>query len=72
MAELRREDERIDGALMMTQGFHSGTKPLQSRFQALQQKASQPIESGIREQLSREADELWAQHEAAIRSRPVS
>jgi hypothetical protein len=71
MAELRREDERIDEALMVTQGFISGTKPVVARAHALQFRTRKPLEQATREELSRAADELWARHESA-RNRPVS
>lgn len=63
MAELRREDERIDEALMVTQGFIAGTKPVVARARALQFKTQKPLEQATREELSRAADELWERHE---------
>lgn len=72
MDELKREDERVDGAQLVTMGFIKGTAPIIARRQALQSIILGPLVVESVEEIERRADELWAQHERAIKKRPVS
>lgn len=72
LAEFVREYERIDGADMITRGFIRGTPPIAQRFLELRQKATGPVMPETVAELSRRADDLWRQHERAMKQRPVS
>lgn len=69
---LTREFDRIDEADMIARGFIKGTQPIAQRMQNLLSRVSVPVSKQSREELARQADELWAQHGRAMRSRPVS
>lgn len=72
-ASLVREFERIDAADMLTRGFIKGTQPVSERMRSLVAKATVHVPlPKTREQLSEEADELWARHMGGISQRPVS
>lgn len=68
---LLREEEAIAHAEMIAVAFHE-PKSLKSFRQNWRQRAYPiPNIESVRERMSREADELWAQHERAL-NRPVS
>lgn len=69
---LVREYERLDEADMITRGFIQGTQPISDRFGKLISKTRAPVAQKTREQLERDADELFALHASSIRARPVS
>ncbi len=72
-ASLTREAERIDLADLTARGFIQGTKPIHDRATALQLRVTAgPLTPTIAEELSKHADDLWNQHEKALKSRPVS
>jgi hypothetical protein len=67
-----REEARIDLAQLVTVGHIKGTGPMISRRQELIQRYSAPIEERTLDQISQEADDLWAQHNRSTKNRPVS
>lgn len=70
---LTREYERLDEAHLIAMGFSSlGNKPIAQRMRQLIAKTRAPVAQKTREELSTEADDLWARHNAALQSRPVS
>lgn len=69
---LRREKEAGRLADMMAAAYHA--PKLLSRFDSEWERRAMgsSVTEETREEMSRRADDLWAQHEAALKTRPVS
>ncbi len=68
---LGREREAMKLADMVAAAYHE--PKLLSRFDAdWKSRAGPPITESIRDEMSKQADDLFAQHENAMKRRPVS
>lgn len=68
---LSRQAEAIERAEMAAFAFHKPDKLGQFRNR-LRAEFTLPVSEKTREELNREADELWTLHMSGLKSRPVS